>query len=351
MVDDRKAVRMDPDAHGRKAPTLDARSRDAAAREQAAEWYARLNSPRISNAELAAFYAWRADSLNDAAYTRVEAAGAGLRAVGDHPALQALAEQALARKKGRKTSLSGLLSRPLPPLAGLGALAAAGLIAAVSLGAFGQTYATGVGERRAITLADGSTIELNTDSKVRVRLSKDRRDLSLDKGQALFIVAHDARRPFVVTAGDTAVRAVGTRFEVYRRAKAVQVTLAEGRVEVRKAGTTAPPLTLAAGERVEVGGKTSKPTRIDVAAATGWTDGRLTFKDARLADAVAEINRYSKTRIVLGPGVSPDQRFNGVFDAGDSEAFAQGVALALDLKSGARADGAIELTAANATRS
>lgn len=320
------------------------------ASDEAAVWYAKLSGQRVSNADLSAFFTWRSDSLNDAAYSRIEGLTTSVRALADDPRLRAIADAAARRPRESDSLLARLRRRPRTA-AGFGAvLAAAAVVGAVLLNPPGQqTYRTDVGERRAISLEDGSSIELNTNSQVRVRLSKTRRSLILDKGQAMFAVAHDAGRPFIVTAGDTSVRAIGTRFEVYRAQDAVRVTLAEGRVQVRQASKTdvqAPPVTLTAGQRVDVAAaKPSAPVIVDVATATGWTTGRLTFRDVSLAEAVAEINRYSRRQIVLGAGAPADQRVNGVFDAGDTEAFVSGMAAALDLKSTPLPDGGVELTA------
>ncbi|WP_029907551.1 FecR family protein [Caulobacter sp. UNC358MFTsu5.1] len=323
-------------------------ARDRRAQSEAAAWYAKLAGQRVSNADLAAFYAWRSDTLNDAAYTRVEALATQTRALADDPRLRAIAEAAARRPKEKPSLPARLGRRPWATTAGFGSvLAATALLAGLFVATpwNQKTYSTAVGERRAISLQDGSTIELNTDSQVRVRLTDKRRALVLDRGQAMFAVAHDPSRPFVVTADDTAVRAIGTRFEVYRRQGAVRVTLAEGRVEVSQDRPGTRPLTLNAGQGVEMGRSAApRPASVDVAAATGWTDGRLTFRDARLADAVAEVNRYSRRQVVLGPGAPANERINGVFDAGDLEAFVTGMAAALDLRSAPRADGGFELT-------
>lgn len=324
-------------------PAGDPAARDKRAREEAAAWYAKLSSGRVSNADLNEFFDWRSDTLNDAAYTRIEGLTTTARALSGDPRLQALAEQAVRRPKPSHR-------RKLPPLVlltGLAALATATLIGALMLvQPFGRAYSTTVGERRAIALEDGSTVELNTDSQVRVRLDKDTRRLELVKGQALFAVAHDAGRPFIVTAGDTSVRAIGTRFEVYKTGGEVRVVLAEGKVRVSKADANIAPVFLTAGERADV--RPRAPIRaaaVDVGAAIGWTEGRLTFQDAPLAQAVAEVNRYSRRRITLGPGAPAQERVNGVFDLGDTDGFVAGVSTMLDLKSTRRPDGGVELTA------
>lgn len=354
MIDDEAINGGTPGPPGNARSVGVAQDHDRRARAEAAVWYAKLNADQhVSNGDLRAFFAWREDSLNDAAYTRIETLTTGVRALADDPRLRAIAEAAARRPRGIGAALRDLVrKRPTPRATGFGAaLAAAMVIGAVLFSQGGQTYRTQVGERRAISLADGSTVELNTDSQVRVRLTKTQRSLTLDRGQAMFAVAHDAERPFIVTAGDTSVRAIGTRFEVYRAQDAVRVTLAEGRVQVSRAvkasaqGPAPGPVTLTAGERVEIGrAKTGAPAPVDVAAVTGWTSGRLTFKDVRLADAVAEVNRYSRRHVVLGQGVPADELVSGVFDAGDTEAFAAGVASSMDLKTTPRADGGVELT-------
>ncbi|PVM91759.1 iron dicitrate transport regulator FecR [Caulobacter radicis] len=334
---------MDKDGAMARAVDKNAAERDAADRE-AADWYARLSGGPVSNGELNAFFAWRSKTLNDAAYTRIEALTTTARALADAPALRALADEAVARRRERPRTRPRQGAIALMVGAALTTVAIAGAVAWRPWA--GQVYSTPVGERRAVTLADGSSIELNTDSQVRVRLSKTERALTLMRGQAMFSVHHDPVRPFVVTAGDTRVRAIGTRFEVYRSGEAVRVTLAEGRVRVSSTGAAA-PIELKAGERVETAPATpALPTKIDVAAATGWTQGRLTFREAPLAEAVAEVNRYSRRHVRLGPGAPLNLPISGVFDAGDTEAFALGAGALHGLKTTRLANGDIELSAA-----
>jgi transmembrane sensor len=96
-------------------------------------------------------------------------------------------------------------------------------------------YATALGEQRSIQFEDGSTVELNSHSKIRVKYSKQERDVELLEGQALFHVAHDVSRPFIVAVGATRVRAVGTQFDVYKKSNGTVVTVVEGRVAVYSA--------------------------------------------------------------------------------------------------------------------
>src|SRR5258708_4169433 len=122
--------------------------------------------------------------------------------------------------------------RPLKPRHFATAASLAFLVALVGLGAwfalFANTYSTGIGEQRTVRLGDGSTIELNALSKIRTRLSRDRRDVELVRGQALFQVVKDRARPFIVASGATTVRAAGTQFDVYRKDSGTTVTVLEG---------------------------------------------------------------------------------------------------------------------------
>jgi transmembrane sensor len=196
-----------------------------------------------------------------------------------------------------------------------------------SLSSRGQTYATGVGEQRVIQLADGSSIELNTDSQVRVRFGGRQRDVELFYGQALFHVAKDANRPFVVASDHARIRAVGTEFDVYRHSSGTTVTVLEGRVAVLSdqehnalgAMTTTP---VSAGEQFIISApafltESSSPKRTDVAAATAWTNHRLLFDSTPLFLVAAEFNRYNTRRLIVQGQDLSDFNVSGSFSSTD----------------------------------
>lgn len=220
-----------------------------------------------------------------------------------------------------------------------------------------STYTTQIGERRSITLADGSTIDLNVRSAVRVKLSKAERDVELIDGQALFEVAKDKARPFIVRSGGTLVRAVGTQFDVYRKKSGTTVTVVEGRVAVltsfdpnlaefdSRTGTSldgeahtnatdsssvaghlrestgsgkSPAILVSAGEQVTVTGQAmSAPERADVAAATAWVQHRLVFDNSRLSDVVDDFNRYNTRQLVIEDRRLYDFHVSGVYSSTD----------------------------------
>src|SRR6266853_2602904 len=210
------------------------------------------------------------------------------------------------------TSSAARLPRRRTAIAASAVLAcvAGGILAWLVL-AHNPPYTTQVGEQRSIALPDGSLIELNARSSVRVRFTSNERAVELLEGQALFRVAKDPARPFIVASDGTRVRAVGTQFDVYRKKTSTTVTVLEGRVTVARTaaeGTAVPTAQLStpseilvsSGEQVTVTATaTPRPTRVNLAAATAWTQRRLVFDASTLADVVDEFNRYNAHRLVI----------------------------------------------------
>jgi transmembrane sensor len=183
-----------------------------------------------------------------------------------------------------------------------------------------HSYSTGIGEQRTIQLMDGSTVELNARSTVTVRLTDRRRDVALIEGQALFRVAKDKRRPFVVQAGDAQVRAVGTEFDVYRKQTETVVTVVEGRVETYPGsdGAGATAIVLSAGEQLTVLPHTiTKPTRADTAAATAWLQKRLIFEETPLSEVAEEFNRYNRRPLSIDDPELQTLKISGVYSSTD----------------------------------
>jgi transmembrane sensor len=228
-----------------------------------------------------------------------------------------------------------------PPLLAVAAtllIAAIGAITWIVVSRAGwQVYETEFGGFQRIALADGSTAMLNTDSRIRARMSSGRREIVLDRGEALFTVAHDTSRPFDVTAGDTVVRAVGTAFSVrLTDQKQVDVIVAEGRVAIDPPDDSLdsklpqplalPTLsTLAAGETVSVKAhrrlKVQKIADEDVSRKLAWTQGRIWFDRVSLAEAVAEFNRYNRRQIVIDDPTIAGMHIGGTFEATDLDSF------------------------------
>jgi transmembrane sensor len=206
-------------------------------------------------------------------------------------------------------------------------------------------YVTAIGEQRTVPLDDGSRITLNSNSKIEIEFTVERRVVRLLRGEAFFEVAHNNERPFVVIAGDNQVTAVGTAFEVRYEPDHIDVTLVEGKVNVT---STAEPLepsasvssskpgpdklyssgyAMTAGERLRVAkGAAAIADAPRVDAVIAWRRGEVMLDDTPLTDAIAEMNRYSKSALIIDESSIATLHVSGIYHTGDSEGFAQSVA-------------------------
>ncbi len=317
------------------------RARVERAETEAAEWHARLGATRVSPETIEAFFAWRKDPANADAYRRVETVWTDTAGLERDPEIAQALDAALGRKPvaGRRRNLGA---------GGLWGLAGVGAAAVLAFGGWvwmegRSVFSTGVGEQRLVQLADGSSVRLDTGSRLRVRFDGDRRLIDLEQGQALFTVAHDTSRPFVVVAGEARVTAVGTVFDVRREAGEVRVTLVSGAVDV--AGEQGRgERRMSAGHQARVRDAEVRTTAVDVAAETSWAEGRVVFRDTPLKAAVAEVNRYLTDKIELDAPALEDEAVNGVFETGDREAFVSAAAAGLGLRASAGPDGAVRLS-------
>lgn len=292
-----------------------------AARE-AAEWLARLNSRSVSTEDLNAFYEWRRDPENAETYARGEQLWHDARSLGDDREIAQAVREALERPRLAKHGGGALPIGRRTLLVGGSALVAAASAGWLFLGR-GERYRTAVGEQLAIRLEDGSLMRLNTDSEARVSFSSSRRNVEIARGQAFFEVHRDPARPFRVSAADVDVFAIGTRFEVSSlEGRPGRIVLVEGSIRVEPEDRSWQRTLAAPGEALFLSGQGQPDiARIDAEAATSWTVGRLTFHGTPLGEAVAEMNRYSRTQVVLQ---APDLRgleVDGVFETGDPQSF------------------------------
>ncbi|MDB5741623.1 MAG: hypothetical protein JWP16_2663, partial [Alphaproteobacteria bacterium] len=233
------------------------------------------------------------------------------------------------------------------------AIAATALVGAVSAWQVIRhrgRYQTGKGEVKVIALKDGSVVTLNTASEIAVNYSDDLRGVELLRGEALFDVAKNVTRPFVVAAGDTRVRVVGTSFTVRHLETApVQVLVREGIVEVFKPAAGDAPVRITANAMAEAGGGERDMVvarQIPVAQLhrqMAWQNGQIAFEGETLAQAAGEFARYSDTRIVIADPALAREEIAGLFKATDPVGFAKTIAISLN----ARADigeGEVRLT-------
>jgi len=366
--------------------------------EEAAEWFVEFRLGEIDAAGRREFDIWlRTSPEHLRAYLETAALWNEGGSLSVHRDLDSDALIALARTEGNIVPLDLERSQPArqvaaPPAAGkrllpqsrispLWLVSLAAALAIVVIGAatllwqLGRetVYATAIGERRVLRLEDGSTVELNSRSRMHVRFSQNQRSVELLEGQVLFHVAKDIQRPFIVRSDDLRVRAVGTQFDINRRSAGTTVTVVEGRVAVYRAEAPAPstalsyvsppqppgpkaPLIrprlhsapnnsaaaapaasptaessaagtditgsagsaaifLSAGDQLTVSDQTLKPLpqHANPSVATAWTQGQLILDSTTLADVAEEFNRYSTRRLVIEDHGEQPLRLSGVF--------------------------------------
>jgi transmembrane sensor len=221
-------------------------------------------------------------------------------------------------------------------LAGSGLMAAGMAFGLVTWNGRGAV-ATSVGEIRQLPLEDGSTLALNSASRVLVRFSPDERRLLLDAGEVLFRVTRAPNRPFMVIAGEVMVIALGTILAVRREASRVTVLVTEGVVEVRQAAHA--PVRLAAGQEgafwlAEPNAQPRPQVRNLTSAEAGrrlaWRDGRLEFAGETVDEAIAMANRYTTAPIRLADPALGRTPVHGVFRINDVPGLARTLAAMLD---------------------
>lgn len=220
-------------------------------------------------------------------------------------------------------------------------LAWAGIAAALAIGAFAGWrilhgpsalyYATTVAGYERARLDDGSTLELNAATALKVQFTTAERRVKMEAGEAHFAVAPDAARPFIVSAGDVSVRAVGTAFNVrYAPGGAVEVIVAEGKVRVGQGGphssAAATASLVSAGERLVMPRKVPAPVVEKISPdalreTLGWQSRLADFADAPLADVVARFNARSRVQLVIEDEVLAQRRIGGTFALDEAEAF------------------------------
>lgn len=285
---------------------------------QAEAWFARLLSDDCSAADRAAFEHWQAEHPSHAeAYGEVERLWNRSVALHRYADIQAALDEPAVPQARRR-----LRSR-LPLAAAATVLMAVGVAAwwpqAPLSGA--EQMVTQTGEQRTVVLEDGSQVLLDAESELHVAYDEQERRLVLSRGQAQFKVRRDPLRPFVVQAADGAVRALGTEFQVRVDGRAVTVTLLEGKVavDVERVLAASRSEVLTPGEQIRFDTRKDVWAKkdADLEVVQGWTYGDLVFKEWRLAELVAEMNRYSTTKVRIEDATLRDLPISGRFHAGD----------------------------------
>jgi len=328
------------------------------AREAALAWCLRLAEGPLVGAEREAFDAWLADRPGNAAlFDEAVALWSGVEDQAGSPEMVVLRGQALEsarRANARRWAHGALLSRRTMAMA-------ASLLVAVMAGVWfiglPTTYRTGVGEREVVALPDGSKLSLDADSAVTLRYTHARRQLTLKKGRARFSVAKNPLRPFTVAAAGKTVVAVGTEFSVERLGGQVRVILYEGKVSVlTQESLLATPTPIPVGQARKSADLVLKPggelimadaapvaqlASADLSRSLSWEGGQLIFRNEPLASAVERVNRYAERKITLADPAAGQVLVSGVFTAGDTDAFIDGVTAVFSVRAEQRGGGTV----------
>lgn len=276
--------------------------------QSAAAWVARLQSRDATMADREAFEAWRVENPEHArAYDDLRTLWADLEEV-------PIPRERLGRlRASRRRKATGIVALCLT--AGV----AATLMTTPYADRWRADYYTDVGEIRRITLADGTQVDLNTDTALAVHFDAGQRRIELLRGEAFFDVVKNPQRPFVVEEGTITATALGTRYSVGAAVGGSfpDVQVEEGRVQVQTAGQDA---VLGAGEAATIDreGRLAL-SKTDIAAGAAWRDGKLVFSRRPLRQVLATLQRYRHGRILLMDGTAGDLEVSGIFDLHDTD--------------------------------
>jgi transmembrane sensor len=300
----------------------------ADSQSEAEQWFARLLDRNCPPEERAAFERWRnADPVHAAAYRDVEWLWKrGAEAVKD-PAVVAAAWRALRQEPQPPARRRWLLPAMAAGLALLVAVIALPRWLSAPAEVAAVTYTTAAGQQRTVSLEDGSSILLDTDSRISVSYSSSVRRVDLLQGQAQFSVHGNHAWPFVVHAGSGTVTAVGTQFQVRLDGGSTDVALLHGKLAIATLmpDGTAQNASLIGGEGLafDASGHITPIHPLDLQQAQGWTEGKLFVHDWRLPRLLLEMNRYSSTKLSIGDPSLQNIHVSGVFRTNDQQTFLQ----------------------------
>lgn len=298
---------------------------------EAAEWVVRFDSGDATAEDYASFQEWQ----NRSAHHR-EIAARLSRLWSDLDTMKALVEPLDGSPAVASSRMRAFWHRPRTM--GLALLAASFLLVIVAVPIYNAlryspptiiAYETAVGAQRTVSLPDGSTVSLNTNSLVQITFSRQRRDVRLVRGEAYFEVAHDEKRPFAVFAGRGVVRDIGTAFDIRLLPKAVDVTVLRGNVELAALMQASSPGerhlgVLAAGQNAVFDRGVDRLSLVSDAAINrrlAWRQGVLVYAGEPLAQVVADFNRYTDVKVEIGDPKLRDLRVGGYFEIGKNDAF------------------------------
>ncbi|WP_417694738.1 FecR family protein [Pseudomonas sp.] len=287
-------------------------------RDEAAQWFVRLQAPVMGVDERQRYEAWLDEHPNHRDEILLLQGIWSATDLLPKERLQALCEPPAKRPQRRPLLRFAVAAGLLAMAVGLGLFSGLGASSDYS-----AEFATALGERRHIALPDGSVIDLNSRSRVRVQFVHHQRRVELAEGEALFRVEHDAGRPFTVEAGNGRVTVTGTRFDVRRDADSTRVAVEQGSVKVQgrdAAQAEFVSLTAGLGTRIDAQGKVAPPYGVNADELTAWRYGKLVFNNAPLSEVVQEVSRYRAKPLRVGSAAVGNLRLTSVFRADNPEA-------------------------------
>lgn len=297
---------------------------------QAAAWLARRNNGEHSTEQQRAFLVWlNASTAHREAYARAEALWEQMGGL-DSVANKQLAEaRAFLAQRRRQPALRRYA------VAALILLAAGGILWQTDGLSYldDHTYQTAHGQTRAVDLADGSRLELDTDSEARVHYSRHGREIRLLRGQAVFTVAHGDPRPFEVFASQGKIRDIGTQFDVRHVAVGIAVAVLDGEVEV--AGTPkATPVAVHRGQKIgyRPSGELLPVQPIDINTYSAWREGQLAFQARPLREVLEELGRYHRATVTVTAPAVLDTQVSGIFPTDNLPQAMQTIAATLPIR-------------------
>ncbi len=310
-------------------------------REQAAEWFARVQDAPKDAGLQAQLRAWlEGDARRREEYEQLARVWQAADFI-PRQRLEALCQPDPVRQLPRRRFVRQ-------------ALAASAALLALGLGWGGWHYQqlnhqgslqTAFGERRQVDLPDGSHLELNGSTQLQVDFSAGQRHIRLSAGEVMFTVAHDSGRPFVVDTAQGSVTVTGTRFDVRLDPASTRVAVEQGSVRVQGQGASLAQLTAGQGSHIDAQGKVAAPYAVNTAALTAWRQGKLVFDNATLAEVVAEASRYRSQPLRVAPGKVAQLRLSSTFSTDDTDALLRALPSILPVAIKAHEDGSREIIA------
>ncbi|MFJ3487701.1 FecR family protein [Pseudomonas sp. NPDC090202] len=319
-----------------------------AVRDQAAFWFSRTRDSELPAEENDSFQAWLAEHDQHAHEFRLLQSLWGAAELLPRERLQALCEA----------------DEPVPlraaPKAARGTFfryaVAASLVAMVVGGGlcfglnrepdYSAEFATVLGERRQVALPDGSVVDLNGRTRMKVHFFERSRQIELTQGEAMFSVEHDTSRPFVVQTGNGSVTVTGTRFDVRRDSAQTLVAVESGTVKVKGRGDqqgNQVTLTAGLGSSIDASGTVAPASSVNTAAITAWRGGKLVFDNATLGDVAREVSRYREKPLHVAAGKAENLRLTSVFKSDDTDALVRALPSILPVAVRTLADGSQEI--------